>query len=98
MRRHPEHISLPLLALLCLKRRGEIIDALGDLIVQLVHKIKKRAERKIGGRLVAIVGEAPSMEARLVRRTDEDAFSSENLFETVVAPLDNAPQQEKFVF
>ena len=53
---------------------------------------------KIGGRLVAIVGEAPSMEARLVRRTDEDAFSSENLFETVVAPLDNAPQQEKFVF
>lgn len=53
---------------------------------------------KIGGRLVAIVGEAPSMEARLVRRTDEDAFSSENLFETVIAPLDNAPQPEKFVF
>lgn len=52
MRRHPEHISLPLLALLCLRRRGEIIDALGDLIVQLVHKIKKRAERKIGSRLV----------------------------------------------
>ncbi|WP_161635311.1 DUF4158 domain-containing protein [Aquimarina macrocephali] len=40
-KRHPEHISLSLLALLCLKRRGEIIDALGDLIIQLVHKIKK---------------------------------------------------------
>lgn len=33
-KRHPEHISLSLLALLCLKRRGEIIDALGDLIIQ----------------------------------------------------------------
>lgn len=53
---------------------------------------------KIGGRLIAVVGEAPTMEARLIRRNDEDAFSSENLFETVVAPLDNALQPEKFVF
>ncbi|MFT3962329.1 protein-L-isoaspartate O-methyltransferase family protein [Propionivibrio sp.] len=53
---------------------------------------------KIGGRLIAVVGEAPTMEARLIRRPDEDAFSSENLFETVVAPLDNALQPEKFVF
>ncbi len=51
-KRHPKHISLSLLALLCLKRRGEIIDALGDLIIQLVHKIKKRAEKKVGSRLV----------------------------------------------
>ena len=53
---------------------------------------------KIGGRLVAIVGEAPTMEAQLVKRTDENAFSTVNLFETVVAPLVNALQPEKFVF
>ncbi|MDR1936725.1 MAG: protein-L-isoaspartate O-methyltransferase [Candidatus Accumulibacter sp.] len=53
---------------------------------------------KIGGRLVAIVGEAPSMEAQRVRRDDENGFSSKNLFETVAAPLINAPRQEKFVF
>jgi protein-L-isoaspartate(D-aspartate) O-methyltransferase len=53
---------------------------------------------KTGGRLVAIVGEAPLMEARLVRRLDEDVFSSENLFDTVVAPLVNVRRQEQFVF
>lgn len=53
---------------------------------------------KIGGRLVAIVGEAHTMEAQLVKRTDENAFSTVNLFETVVAPLVNAPQPSKFSF
>lgn len=53
---------------------------------------------KIGGRLVAIVGEEPTMEAQLVKRTDEAAFSTVNLYETVVAPLVNAPQRPKFTF
>jgi protein-L-isoaspartate(D-aspartate) O-methyltransferase len=53
---------------------------------------------KIGGRLSAIVGEAPSMEARRVRRVSEDAFNSENLFETQVAPLVNASRPGSFVF
>jgi protein-L-isoaspartate(D-aspartate) O-methyltransferase len=53
---------------------------------------------KVGGRLVVIVGEAPVMEAKLVTRTDENAFNTINLFETVVAPLSNAVQREQFVF
>jgi protein-L-isoaspartate(D-aspartate) O-methyltransferase len=53
---------------------------------------------KIGGRLVAFVGEAPVMHAQLVTRTDEDAFNTINLFETVVAPLGNAQQRGQFVF
>lgn len=53
---------------------------------------------KVGGRLVAIVGEAPVMEAKLVTRTDENAFNTINLFETVVAPLQAATQREQFVF
>ena len=53
---------------------------------------------KIGGRLVAIVGEEPVMEAQLVKRTDENAFSAVNLFETVVVPLVNAQHPDTFVF
>lgn len=53
---------------------------------------------KIGGRLVAVVGELPVMEARLVIRTSEDAFNTIDLFETVVAPLLNAARHEQFVF
>ena len=53
---------------------------------------------KIGGRLLAIVGEAPAMQVQLVTRSDENAFSTVTVFETVVAPLINATQHEKFVF
>ena len=53
---------------------------------------------KIGGRLLAIVGEAPARQVQLVTRSDENAFSTVTVFETVVAPLINATQHEKFVF
>ncbi|MQY51540.1 protein-L-isoaspartate O-methyltransferase [Rhodocyclus tenuis] len=53
---------------------------------------------KVGGRLVAIVGAAPAMEAILVTRTDEDAWSTVNLFETVVPLLNNVAPSRPFVF
>jgi len=53
---------------------------------------------KVGGRLVAIVGEEPVMQMQLVTRTDEKAFNTINVFETVVAPLQNAVKREQFVF
>ncbi|MBV8804291.1 MAG: protein-L-isoaspartate O-methyltransferase [Sinobacteraceae bacterium] len=52
----------------------------------------------IGGRLFIILGEAPVMTARLVRRTAEDAWTSESLFETVVDPLINARRPPEFTF
>jgi len=51
-----------------------------------------------GGRLFAVVGDAPAMSARLYRSTAPGAIASETLFETVIAPLTNAPQPERFVF
>ena len=51
----------------------------------------------VGGRLVAIVGEAPAMHAQLITRIDEKAFNTVTLFETMTAPLINA-QKKKFVF
>jgi len=53
---------------------------------------------KIGGRLVAVVGEIPAMQVQLVIRTEENAFNTINIFETVVAPLANATQSDRFVF
>ena len=47
---------------------------------------------------MAIVGDAPAMQVQLVTRTDDDAFNTDVVFETVVAPLVNATQREKFVF
>jgi len=53
---------------------------------------------EIGGRLFMVVGEAPVMTARLIRRTAEDAWTSESLFETVVDPLINARRPQEFTF
>jgi len=52
----------------------------------------------IGGRLFVIVGEPPIMEARLVRRLDEESWTSVSLFETIIDPLRNAPRREEFSF
>jgi len=51
-----------------------------------------------GGRLIAIVGDAPVMTARRIKRVSDTAFTRESLFETCVKPLRNAPQPERFVF
>lgn len=52
----------------------------------------------VGGRLFVVVGAAPAMEARLVRRTAEDGFSTESLFETVIDSMVNAVRPPQFVF
>jgi protein-L-isoaspartate(D-aspartate) O-methyltransferase len=51
-----------------------------------------------GGRLFAIVGDAPVMRARLVRRSPAGAPVATDLFETVVPPLVNAAQPARFTF
>jgi protein-L-isoaspartate(D-aspartate) O-methyltransferase len=53
---------------------------------------------RVGGRMFAVVGDAPVMEARLVTRVAEGVVSAATLFETVIAPLRNAPQPERFAF
>ena len=51
-----------------------------------------------GGRLFAVVGEAPAMHAMLVSKNAGGEVWKESLFETVVPALDNAPQPDHFVF
>lgn len=53
---------------------------------------------KPGGRLIAIVGEEPVMEALLVTCVAPDVYNTTQLFETCIAPLKNAQQSERFVF
>jgi protein-L-isoaspartate(D-aspartate) O-methyltransferase len=52
----------------------------------------------VGGRLFAVVGQGPAMEARLVTRVGPAEWLTESLFETVMDPLVHAPQAPRFVF
>jgi protein-L-isoaspartate(D-aspartate) O-methyltransferase len=54
-------------------------------------------ELKVGGRLFAVVGEAPAMQAQLVTRTSDSHWVTRPVFETVADYL-QAPAQPRFVF
>lgn len=60
----------------------------------------RRFERALalGGRLFAVVGSAPVMEACLVTRTGEESWLSEVLFETCIEPLVHSAPASRFRF
>lgn len=52
----------------------------------------------IGGRMFVVTGEAPVMQATMIRRISTDSFKQDVLFETCLPSLSNAPQPERFQF
>jgi protein-L-isoaspartate(D-aspartate) O-methyltransferase len=56
------------------------------------------SQLRTGGRLFAVVGDPPVMEARLLTRVSDGSFRTTDLFETCLAPLKNAPQPARFEF
>jgi protein-L-isoaspartate(D-aspartate) O-methyltransferase len=52
----------------------------------------------VGGRLFAVVGDAPAMKATLFTKTRENTTTEQALFETVLPPLINAEQPSRFTF
>jgi protein-L-isoaspartate(D-aspartate) O-methyltransferase len=52
----------------------------------------------IGGRMFVVTGDAPAMQATMIRRISEYSFKHDVIFETCIPPLNNAPQPERFQF
>lgn len=63
-----------------------------------VMPVNLPAQLAPGGRLFAITGDDPVMEAQLITGVSRGTHRTESLFETSVKPLVNAPQPERFVF
>lgn len=57
-----------------------------------------RAQLEIGGRLFAIVGQEPVMEARLITRINEHEWIDDSLFETTIPAMMGAPKPNAFIF
>jgi protein-L-isoaspartate(D-aspartate) O-methyltransferase len=51
-----------------------------------------------GGRVFAVVGDAPAMTARMARWVAPGSVTTEDLFETVIDPLKNAATPSRFQF
>ena len=81
---------------------GYALDAPYDVIVftgslQLRPTVAEKM-LNIGGRLFAVTGELPIMQANLTIRIGQEIFRQDTLFETCLPPLVNAPQIPKFEF
>lgn len=63
-----------------------------------LHPAAAEQMLNIGGRMFAVVGEFPIMQATLTQRISEGRCRKEALFETCLPPLVNAPQAAKFEF
>ncbi|MDT8371308.1 MAG: protein-L-isoaspartate O-methyltransferase [Gammaproteobacteria bacterium] len=53
---------------------------------------------KVGGRMLAVVGEATMMTAQLITRVSEREWQTQSMFETVIPPMVNAEPQPEFEF
>jgi protein-L-isoaspartate(D-aspartate) O-methyltransferase len=53
---------------------------------------------KVGGRILAIIGDAPVMSAHLITRVSDSAYDTVKLFETCVKPLVMATTPSQFKF
>ena len=56
------------------------------------------AQIKVGGRIVAFIGQAPAMSAQVITRSGDRVYDTVKLFETVIKPLHAATQPSHFTF
>jgi protein-L-isoaspartate(D-aspartate) O-methyltransferase len=56
------------------------------------------SQLKLGGRLMAIVGDLPVMQAKLITRTGESAYRTQTLWDTAVPRLAHVPEHAAFSF
>jgi len=78
-----------------LNGRYDVIAVTGS---QPVYDPAYEQRLNVGGRLVVVVGQSPVMEAMLVTRTAEDAWTRDGLFETDLPALKNAVAPRVFTF
>ena len=57
-----------------------------------------RQQLMLGGVMLIVLGNAPAMQATLIKRVSETGFREDVLFETCIPELINAPQAQQFEF
>jgi hypothetical protein len=87
VRMHPEPIRYTLMAAFCWQRREEIIDGLVDLLIQVVHRIGARAERKVVKTLLEDLRRVHGKTALLYRIAEVAVEHPGGIIKEVVYPI-----------
>jgi len=89
LRQHPAAIRYTLLAAFCHERCQEIIDGLAELLIQLLHKLRKKAEKKV---IQSLVGDIKAVHGknRLLYQLAEAALDKpDGVVKDVLFPVVN---------
>ena len=87
LRNHPPSIRHTLLAAFCWQRRKEMIDGLADLLIQVVHRIGVRAERKLVRILLEDLRKVRGKTTLLFKLAEAAVDSPEGVVKEVIYPV-----------
>jgi TnpA family transposase len=87
LRRHPQPLRLTLLAAFCVLRSQELTDTLVDVLLQLVHRIGSKAERRVEHELLEDLKRVSGKHSLLFRLADASLARPDGLVREVVYPI-----------
>jgi len=87
LRRHPVPLRMTLLAAFCYLRSRELTDALVDLLIELVHRIGAKAERKVEKELLEDLKRVSGKTGMLFRLAEAALHHPDGLVKEVVFPV-----------
>ncbi|ATE60022.1 Tn3 family transposase [Thauera sinica] len=87
LRRHPAPIRYSLVAMFCWRRRQQLTDALVDMLLQLIHNIGTRAEKKIDKQQFAAFKKVRGKARLLFKLAEATADEPDGVIKEVVYPV-----------
>ncbi|WP_010208494.1 Tn3 family transposase, partial [Pseudomonas amygdali] len=87
LRRHPPAVRYSMVAMFCWRRRQQLIDSLIDLLLQLIHNLGTRAEKKIDKKQFAAFKKVRSKAKLLFQLAEASVGQPEGLVKEVIYPV-----------
>ena len=97
LRRHPPAIRYSIVAMFCWRRRQQLTDALIDLLLQLIHNLSTRAEKKIDKKQFAAFKKVRGKAKLLFKLAEATVGQPDGVIKEVVYPVVSQKTLEELV-
>ncbi|WP_048960522.1 Tn3 family transposase [Enterobacter bugandensis] len=87
IRRHPASIRYPMIIMYCWRRRQQLTDALTDMLMQLIHNLGTRAEKKVDKKQFAAFKKVRGKARLLFRMAEATVDKPDGVIREVVYPV-----------
>ena len=87
LRRHPAEIRYSIVAMFCWRRQQQLIDALVDLLLQVIHNLGARAEKRIDKRQFAAFKKVRGKARLLFKLAEATVDQPDGIIKEVVYPV-----------